>query len=124
VSDNATKHALILAGIGWGSLPLWLIERDLAEGRLVRIAAAEFQGNRATRSCGQNWPAMLPQWGQISPFIIATPWQFRLPGTSALPVGMGSSWANRSVVAPSPNTCRCIGTEALPFNGRTEAVAL
>jgi DNA-binding transcriptional LysR family regulator len=42
VSDNATKHALILAGIGWGSLPLWLIERDLAEGRLVRVAAAEF----------------------------------------------------------------------------------
>jgi DNA-binding transcriptional LysR family regulator len=42
VSDNATKHALILAGLGWGSLPLWLVERDLAEGRLVRIATAEF----------------------------------------------------------------------------------
>src|SRR5262245_1882267 len=42
VSDNATKHALILAGIGWGSLPLWLVERDLAQGRLVRVAAAEF----------------------------------------------------------------------------------
>jgi DNA-binding transcriptional LysR family regulator len=42
VSDNATKHALIVAGLGWGSLPLWLVERDLAEGRLVRIAAAEF----------------------------------------------------------------------------------
>jgi DNA-binding transcriptional LysR family regulator len=42
VSDNATKHALILAGVGWGSLPLWLVERDLAEGRLVRVAAAEF----------------------------------------------------------------------------------
>jgi DNA-binding transcriptional LysR family regulator len=42
VSDNATKHALILAGVGWGSLPLWLVERDLAERRLVRVAAAEF----------------------------------------------------------------------------------
>jgi DNA-binding transcriptional LysR family regulator len=42
VSDNETKRALILAGVGWGSLPLWLIERDLAEGRLVRLAAAEF----------------------------------------------------------------------------------
>lgn len=42
VSDNATKHALILAGVGWGSLPLWLIERDLAERRLVRVPAAEF----------------------------------------------------------------------------------
>jgi DNA-binding transcriptional LysR family regulator len=42
VSDNATKHALILAGVGWGNLPVWLVERDLAEGRLVRVAAAEF----------------------------------------------------------------------------------
>src|SRR5262245_50245630 len=42
VSDNATKHTLILAGIGWGSLPLWMVELDLAEGRLVRVAAAEF----------------------------------------------------------------------------------
>jgi hypothetical protein len=31
-----------------------------------------------------NWPAMLPQWGQVAPFIIATPWQFRLPGPPAL----------------------------------------
>jgi DNA-binding transcriptional LysR family regulator len=42
VSDNETKRALILAGTGWGSLPLWLIERDLAEGRLVRIPVDEF----------------------------------------------------------------------------------
>jgi DNA-binding transcriptional LysR family regulator len=52
VSDNATKHALILAGVGWGSLPLWLVERDLAKGRLVRIAAAEFgqQGETFVRA--------------------------------------------------------------------------
>ena len=31
-----------------------------------------------------NWPAMLPQWGQVVPFIVATPWQFRLPGPPAL----------------------------------------
>jgi DNA-binding transcriptional LysR family regulator len=52
VSDNATKHALILAGVGWGSLPLWLVERDLAKGRLVPIAAAEFgrQGETFVRA--------------------------------------------------------------------------
>jgi DNA-binding transcriptional LysR family regulator len=52
VSDNATKHALILAGVGWGSLPLWLVERDLAEGWLVRVAAAEFgqQGETFVRA--------------------------------------------------------------------------
>ncbi|WP_306028331.1 LysR family transcriptional regulator [Stappia sp. MMSF_3263] len=41
VADNATKHALILAGIGWGNLPLWLVERDLAEGRLQRVPTVE-----------------------------------------------------------------------------------
>jgi DNA-binding transcriptional LysR family regulator len=52
VGDNAAKHALILAGVGWGSLPLWLVERDLTEGRLVRIAAAEFgqQGETFVRA--------------------------------------------------------------------------
>jgi DNA-binding transcriptional LysR family regulator len=52
VGDNEMKRALILAGIGWGSLPLWLIERDLGKGRLVRIAAAEFgqQGETFVRA--------------------------------------------------------------------------
>jgi DNA-binding transcriptional LysR family regulator len=52
VSDNETKRALILAGAGWGSLPLWLVEGDLAEGRLVRIAVAEFgqQGETFVRA--------------------------------------------------------------------------
>lgn len=39
VSGQDVKHCVILAGIGWGRLPIWLVERDLAEGRLVRIAA-------------------------------------------------------------------------------------
>jgi len=52
VSDNETKRALILAGVGWGSLPLWLVAQDLAEGRLVRVAAAEFghQGETFVRA--------------------------------------------------------------------------
>jgi DNA-binding transcriptional LysR family regulator len=52
VGDNETKRALILAGVGWGSLPLWLVERDLAASRLVRIAAAEFgqQGETFVRA--------------------------------------------------------------------------
>jgi DNA-binding transcriptional LysR family regulator len=52
VSDNEMKRALILAGAGWGSLPLWLVERDLAKGQLVRIAVAEFgqQGETFVRA--------------------------------------------------------------------------
>src|SRR5262245_17926625 len=31
-----------------------------------------------------NTAAVLPQWGQVTPFMMATPWQFRLPGPPAL----------------------------------------
>jgi hypothetical protein len=31
-----------------------------------------------------NSPALLPQWAQVTPFTMATPWQFRLPGPPAL----------------------------------------
>lgn len=49
VGDVHGKHAFILAGNGWGSLPLWLVERDLAEGRLVRVPAASL-GDRGETS--------------------------------------------------------------------------
>ena len=49
VTGQDTKHAMILAGLGWGRLPHWLIERDLTEGKLVRVA---------TRALGRN--AQLP----------------------------------------------------------------
>ncbi|TWS97070.1 LysR family transcriptional regulator [Reyranella sp. CPCC 100927] len=38
VSTQDAKHALILAGVGWGRLPHWQVDRDLAEGRLVRVS--------------------------------------------------------------------------------------
>lgn len=40
VSDLAGKLALISAGIGWGNLPSWMVEHDLARGALVRVAAS------------------------------------------------------------------------------------
>ena len=45
VTGQDTKHAMILAGLGWGRLPNWLIERDLAEGRLVRVATGALGRN-------------------------------------------------------------------------------
>lgn len=38
VSSQDTKHAMILAGLGWGRLPFWQVKRDLSEGHLVRLA--------------------------------------------------------------------------------------
>jgi DNA-binding transcriptional LysR family regulator len=38
VTNQDAKHAMILAGLGWGRLPCWQVERDLREGRLVRLS--------------------------------------------------------------------------------------
>ncbi|MFC1458677.1 LysR substrate-binding domain-containing protein [Microvirga arabica] len=45
VSSQDAKHAMILAGLGWGRLPFWQVERDLSEGRLVRVATAALGQN-------------------------------------------------------------------------------
>jgi DNA-binding transcriptional LysR family regulator len=37
VSDIATKHQLILGGLGWGGLPASVVTDDLANGRLVGL---------------------------------------------------------------------------------------
>jgi len=37
VHDLQTKRALLVAGLGWGNLPLHLVSEDLAAGRLVQI---------------------------------------------------------------------------------------
>lgn len=40
VADLATKHALLLGGLGWGNMPEHMVKNDIASGRLVRINAA------------------------------------------------------------------------------------
>lgn len=42
VADNLTKRALIAAGMGWGSLPMWMIDQELQTGSLVRLPVAAF----------------------------------------------------------------------------------
>lgn len=37
LSDVGAKHAMLLAGLGWGGMPEHLVADDLAAGRLVRI---------------------------------------------------------------------------------------
>ncbi|PDS99880.1 LysR family transcriptional regulator [Rhizobium sp. S9] len=39
VGSQDTKHAMILAGLGWGRLPTWQVERDISDGRLRRLLA-------------------------------------------------------------------------------------
>lgn len=37
VANQDSKHAMIVAGLGWGRLPSWQVDRDIREGRLRRL---------------------------------------------------------------------------------------
>ena len=37
VGDQYTKKEVIVQGMGWGHMPLFLIEKELKEGRLISI---------------------------------------------------------------------------------------
>jgi DNA-binding transcriptional LysR family regulator len=41
LGDLGAKHALLLAGLGWGNMPAEMVEADLAAGRLVQLQVAE-----------------------------------------------------------------------------------
>jgi DNA-binding transcriptional LysR family regulator len=41
LSDLGAKHAFLRAGLGWGGMPLHLVEADLADGSLVQLTLAE-----------------------------------------------------------------------------------
>lgn len=44
LADLGAKHALLREGIGWGNMPLPLVEGDLATGALVRLAMPDHLG--------------------------------------------------------------------------------
>jgi len=41
LGDLGAKHALLLAGLGWGNMPAEMVADDIAAGRLVRLLLAE-----------------------------------------------------------------------------------
>lgn len=44
LADLGAKHALLREGIGWGNMPLPMIEPDLAAGTLLRLAMPDHPG--------------------------------------------------------------------------------
>lgn len=44
LADLGAKHSLLLAGLGWGSMPEPMIAADLSSGRLVRLKLPEGTG--------------------------------------------------------------------------------
>jgi DNA-binding transcriptional LysR family regulator len=48
LADLGAKHAFLRAGFGWGHMPLHIVERDLADGSLVRIRIKPFETGMPT----------------------------------------------------------------------------
>jgi DNA-binding transcriptional LysR family regulator len=44
LGDLVSKHALLLAGVGWGSMPEPMVRADLNAGRLVHLQVLDFRG--------------------------------------------------------------------------------
>lgn len=44
LADLGSKHALLRQGIGWGNMPIWMVEADLVSGTLVRLAMPDNPG--------------------------------------------------------------------------------
>jgi DNA-binding transcriptional LysR family regulator len=44
LADLGAKHTMLLAGLGWGSLPRHMVEDDLAAGRLVELVFDQWDG--------------------------------------------------------------------------------
>ncbi|WP_158808275.1 LysR family transcriptional regulator [Beijerinckia sp. L45] len=44
LADLGAKHALLLAGVGWGSMPEPMVREDIAGGRLVALDLPDCQG--------------------------------------------------------------------------------
>src|SRR2546423_8509830 len=45
LADLGAKHAFLRAGLGWGAMPVGVIETDLANGALVKIGIEDVPDN-------------------------------------------------------------------------------
>jgi DNA-binding transcriptional LysR family regulator len=48
IGDQAARHKLLLAGIGWGGMPEPIVRADIERGRLVRLNLPDWRGGEYT----------------------------------------------------------------------------
>jgi DNA-binding transcriptional LysR family regulator len=65
LGDLGAKHAMLLAGVGWGNMPEHMVADDLATGRLVRLKledAAEYRFELGLVSRTDHPPGPAARW--------------------------------------------------------------
>jgi DNA-binding transcriptional LysR family regulator len=78
VPDQAMKQELILHGLAWGHLPRHLVEKELAEGRLLDLSNAQLPGRRddlvaARRRDRSHGPVAQRLWRFLEKFATDAP---------------------------------------------------
>ena len=48
IGDQAARHKLLLAGMGWGGMPEPIVRADIETGRLVRLNLPDWRGGEHT----------------------------------------------------------------------------
>jgi DNA-binding transcriptional LysR family regulator len=48
IGDQAARHKLLLAGIGWSGMPEKIVRADIEAGRLVRLNLPDWRGGEYT----------------------------------------------------------------------------
>jgi DNA-binding transcriptional LysR family regulator len=48
IGDQAARHKLLLAGLGWGGMPEPIVRADIESGRLVRLNLHDWRGGECT----------------------------------------------------------------------------
>lgn len=80
IADLTAKHALLLAGLGWGSMPRPLVEDDLRAGRLTQLTPERWDG-------GEDMPVL----------------RFAVAHNAGKPLGPAGRWLfDRLRAAPRP----------------------
>ena len=60
LADLFAKHAFLLNGLGWGSMPVHAVERDLREGRLVKLSIEDVTSGGLIMPMSAVYPTSAP----------------------------------------------------------------
>ena len=73
VNDQDKKKAIIMAGLGWGRLPHFMIQNELNEGTLVSLESTEIRSVSLTlvaaRKCKKHGPVAEKLWSFLSKLV-------------------------------------------------------
>jgi DNA-binding transcriptional LysR family regulator len=60
LADLFAKRAFLLNGLGWGSMPLHTVERDISEGRLVQLSIEDITSGGLIMPMSAVYPTSAP----------------------------------------------------------------